>query len=493
MSTAAASHDADSHARRAEALILAVIFLGIVLAAVDTTIVVLAIPTISHDLHSGISTVIWVIMAYILTLTVLGTQVGKIGDIFGRVHMYIAGFVIFTAGSTLCGIAPGGELLVAFRVLQGIGGALVSANSGAIIADSIPVARRGRAYGLTSVGWNVGAILGILLGGILITFVSWRFIFLINLPIGIAAIIISAMVLRDRGERVNHSIDIPGMLLLAAGLTLILLAVNDVTDGNWTLQTSLKLGVGIALIAFLFIWERIAKEPVLPVALLRIRILFASIFASFFQALANFSVLFLLIMYLQAARGLTPLAASALLIPGYIVGAFTGPFAGRWSDRVGSRAPATLGLVLQAISVFCYAQLDPTSSLWLVAGISAISGIGSGLFFPANNSAVMANAPQKTYGIASGLLRTFSNMGMVGSFAVALLATSISIPKQFALAIFLGTSSTSLPKHLVAPFMDGWHTALYFATALFILPITLSLIRGKEQRNVQQHSSHAAE
>ncbi|MGC8460966.1 MAG: MFS transporter [Candidatus Dormibacteria bacterium] len=491
MSTVAASHNAAHDVRRTEALILAVIFLGIVLAAVDTTIVVLAIPTISHDLHSGISTVIWVIMAYILTLTVLGTQVGKIGDIFGRVHMYIAGFVIFTIGSTLCGIAPGGGFLVGFRILQGIGGALVSANSGAIIADSIPVERRGRAYGLTSVGWNVGAILGILLGGILITFVSWRFIFLINLPIGIAAIIISALVLRDRGERVHHAIDIPGMFLLAFGLTLILLAVNDVTDGNWTVLTTVKLCTGIALLIGLFIWERYAKEPVLPIALLRIRILFASIFASFFQALANFSVLFLLIMYLQAARGLTPLAASALLIPGYIVGAFTGPFGGRWSDRVGSRAPATLGLILQAVSVFCYAQLDPTSSLWLVAGISIISGIGSGLFFPANNSAVMANAPQRTYGIASGLLRTFSNMGMVGSFAVALLATSISIPKQFALAIFLGTTSTSLPRHLIKPFMDGWHTALYLATALFIIPVFLSLIRGKEQRNLQ-HQNHAA-
>ena len=146
-------------------LALAVIVIGVLITAVDSTIVVLALPTMMRSLHAGLGTVVWIVMAYLLVITLLATQVGRLGDMFGRVRMYELGFVVFVAGSVWCGLSNGWVVLVLARVLQGIGGALVSANSGAVIADVFPPETRGRAYGYNSIGWNLGAILGILLGG----------------------------------------------------------------------------------------------------------------------------------------------------------------------------------------------------------------------------------------------------------------------------------------------------------------------------------------
>jgi MFS family permease len=191
----------DGEAPSNQTLVLLVVLLGVMIAAIDTTIVILGLPVMVVDLHSDIVSMVWVIMAYLLTLTVLGTQVGRLGDMYGRVRMYNVGFAVFTLGSVLCGLSQDATQLIALRVLQAIGGALISSNSGAIIADNVPAPWRGRAFGLTTIGFNVGAILGILLGGVLITFVTWRAIFYINLPIGVIALVASYRVLRERSPR----------------------------------------------------------------------------------------------------------------------------------------------------------------------------------------------------------------------------------------------------------------------------------------------------
>jgi len=173
---------------RYSGLALLVVVVGVLITAVDTTIVVLALPEIQRSLHVGLSSVIWVIISYLLVITVLSTQVGRLGDMFGRVRMYEAGFVVFVAGSLACALAFSELSMILFRVLQGIGGALITANSGAVIADTFPKEQRGRAYGFNSIGWNTGAVLGVLLGGVMVTYVSWRWVFWINVPIGIAAV-----------------------------------------------------------------------------------------------------------------------------------------------------------------------------------------------------------------------------------------------------------------------------------------------------------------
>ena len=481
--------------QRYQRVALLVVMLGVMLTSIDTTIVVLALPVMKADLHADLLQMVWVIMAYLLVLTILATQVGRLGDLFGRVRMYNLGFAIFTLGSVFCGFAQTGPQLIAFRVLQALGGALVSANSGAIIADTVPAARRGWAYGLTGIGWNIGAVLGILLGGLLITFVNWRAIFFINLPIGLLALflglrVLGLRVLQERSPRLAERLDLLGMALLGAGLFLALQGLTDMTGTGWTAATGGKLLAGGVLIAGFLLWERFAPAPLLDLRLLRQRVLAASVLAAFFQALGSFAVLFLVIMYLQGVRALSPLASSLLLVPGYTLSGVLSPWSGRLADRFGARVPASLGLALQAVGVLLYAQLTVVSPLWQVVLAAIINGLGAALFFPANSSAVMANAPASAYGVASGLLRTLANIGMVCSFAVALLVAAAAISRQAAFAIFLGTSQLTVL--LAHAFVTGMHAALLLSIGLLGIALLLSLLRGHEVRRGSRKSEMLA-
>jgi EmrB/QacA subfamily drug resistance transporter len=453
---------------------------GVLMSAVDTTAVVLGLPVMLIDLHSDILSMIWVIMAYLLVITILGTQVGKLGDMFGRVRMYNLGFAIFTFGSMLCGFSSTGPQIVDFRVLQGIGGALISSNSGAIIADTFPENRRGRAFGFTGFGWSVGAVLGILVGGAFVTFLTWRYIFFINIPIGVVATTIGYLRLKDRAPKIRTTFDILGMLLLGTGLYLWLSFLTDIAGSGWSSTYVPNLVAGTAFLVGFVVWERFYKSPLLNLSLLRKRVLTASMLASFFQSLSSYAVIFLVIMYLQGPRGLTPWNASLLLIPGYVLGGLVAPFAGRLSDRLGARVVASLGLAVQAVGMLVYSTLAIDSPLYVVVVASVFTGSGTSCFFPANNSAVMASAPRGAYGIASGLLRTFANIGMVSSFAVALLVSSLSIPRQLAFEIFLGTGGIN--GNLSLAFIDGIHSALMASISLLAVAVLLSVLRGKEAR-----------
>src|ERR1700753_2568009 len=205
-------------------LALAVIMAGVLMTAVDTTIVVLALPEIQRSLHVALTDVVWVITGFLLVITLLSTQVGRLGDMFGRVRMYETGFAVFVVGSLLCALAWNEVSIIAFRVVQGIGGALIMANSGAVIADLYPRERRGRAYGFTSLGWTIGAVLGVVLGGLIVTYVSWRWIFWINVPTGVLAIAGALRVLRDKGERTRQRLDPLGMVALRLRLVVVLWA-----------------------------------------------------------------------------------------------------------------------------------------------------------------------------------------------------------------------------------------------------------------------------
>jgi len=227
--------------------------------------------------------------------------------------------------------------------------------------------------------------------------------------------------------------------------------------------------------------ERRQAEPMLDLSLFRIPMIAPSLLASFFQGLANFAVLFLVIMYLQGSRGLSPIHASLLLVPGYVGGSAVGPLAGRLADKVGPVIPATAGLAVQVIALFLYAHLSMTTGLWLVVAASVINGLGASAFFPANSSAVMKASPPAVFGIASGMLRTFANIGMVFSFAMAILIASRSISKSLAFAIFVGT--TSLHGTLAAAFTSGLHSAFYTSMIFMAIAALLSASRGRTVRD----------
>ncbi|HEY7265763.1 MAG TPA: MFS transporter [Trebonia sp.] len=467
-------------------LAMIVLMSGVLMTAVDTTIVVLALPEIQRSLHVALSDVVWVIISFLLVITLLATQVGRLGDMFGRVRMYEAGFAVFVIGSALCALAWDEVSIIVFRVIQGIGGALIMANSGAVIADLYPRERRGRAYGLTSVGWTIGAVLGVVLGGLIVTYISWRWIFWINVPTGAIAIAVALRVLRDRGERTRQRLDPLGMITLGLGLFGVLWAITKLANGPFDAETAGYLIGGVVLIGVFVLIETRVPAPMLPLRIFRVPTMSASLLASMFQGLSSFAVLFLLLMYLQGPRGLSPLSASLLLLPGYVLSAGGSLYAGRLADRRGPVLPATLGLAMQAVSLILYAQLTNATPLWWIVCIGIINALGASLFFPANSSAIMKAAPPDMFGIASGMMRTFANVGMVFSFSVAILVASRSISRQLAFAIFVGT--TTLHGEVADAFTTGLHAAFYASVAFMVIAAILSGLRGHPERATASRS-----
>jgi EmrB/QacA subfamily drug resistance transporter len=467
---------APARARQRTGLAMAVIMTGVLMTAVDTTIVVLALPEIQRGLHVALSAVVWVIISFLLVITLLATQVGRLGDMFGRVRMYETGFAVFVLGSLACALAWNEASIIVFRVVQGVGGAFIMANSGAVIADLYPRERRGRAYGFTSVGWTMGAVIGIVLGGLIVTYISWRWVFWINVPVGVAALAVATRVLHDRAGRSQRRLDLPGMITLGLGLFGVLWAMTRLATTAFDAEVAGYLIGGCVLIGSFGIIERRQPEPMLPLSIFRVPTMTASLLASLFQGLASFAVLFLVIMYLQGPRGLSPIHASLLLVPGYVLGSVVGPYAGRLADRRGPVLPATTGLAIQVAALAIYAQLGNDTGLWVVVVASVINGIGASFFFPANNAAIMKAAPPEAFGIASGMLRTFANIGMVFSFAVAILIASRSISRGLAFAIFVG--STSLHGSLADAFTSGLHAAFYASMGFMALAAALSALRA---------------
>jgi EmrB/QacA subfamily drug resistance transporter len=468
---------------------LAVIATGVLITAVDTTIVVLALPHIQRSLHASLSSVVWIIVSYLLVITLLSTQVGRLGDIFGRVRMYEAGFAVFVLGSLLCALAWNEPSMIGFRVLQGVGGALIAANSGAVIADTFPPERRGRAYGFNAVGWNIGAIIGIVLGGLITTYLSWRWVFWINVPIGLAALVVALRVLRERGERQPRTLDFWGMGLLGAGLFGVLWAMIELSSSSFDPAIAVGLVAGALFLVAFVVVERRVREPMIALRLFRLPTMSPSLLAAFFQGLANFAVLFLLIMYLQGVRHLTPLDGALWLVPGYLIGGVASPLGGRLADRLGPAWPATVGLLISVVALLIYTQLTVTSPLWLVSVGSVVNGVGSGAFFPANTAAVMRAAPARDFGLTSGLLRSCANVGMVFSFAAAIVAASHSIPRALAFAIFVGGANLSGVRG--AAFVGGIHTALYLAVALMLIAAALSGTRIFSRRLTSKQPASA--
>ena len=456
---------------------LFILVLGTLMGALDSTIVVLAFPDIAKGLNSNIATTIWIILIYLLVLAVTTTPFGRLGDIYGRSRMFNSGFAVFTVGSALCGVSPNIYYLILFRAVQAIGGSLLQSNGGAIIADIFPIEERGKAFGYNSMGWTIGSMIGIVLGGIITTFIGWEYIFFINIPIGIAAFLIGIMYLKDV-NRVDTRVDLGGMALMTAALSLIAFGAVDFAGSGKTHLNMSLIASGLAIFPIFIFYELQQKNPMIDLHIFEERVLRYSLLAGFFMSLGYLSVVFLVIMYLQGVRGLSPLDASLLLIPGYVVGSLLSPFMGKLSDRYGARIIATGGIVAVEIAVLLYMTLRSDSSLYIVLIASTISGLGTSMFFPANNSAVMKRAHSGSYGSLSGLLRTLQNVGVLGSFVIAISVASASVPRSVAFDIFIGT--TNLTGAIAGEFIVGIDSAFIVSMVILAIAGAMSFVRGKD-------------
>ncbi|HEV2166901.1 MAG TPA: MFS transporter, partial [Thermoplasmata archaeon] len=345
---------------------LGVVCIGSLMGSIDSTVLLIAFPSIARELRADLVTMVWVIMIYILMGTALVLSLGRLSDMKGRKRLYIWGFVVFVLGSLFSGLAQTGLELVAFRGIQGVGGAMLVANSFAILSDAFPPNERGRAFGINSVVWGTGSVVGFALGGVILAITTWRWIFFINIPIGVAAIALAAAVLRESvTPDPKETFDFPAAALFIGALALFLLGITEGILNGWGARaTVVPLVLAIPALAGFLAWEGlVSKDPILPFSLFRDWLFSASLLSSVLQGIALFATNFLLMVYFQGIRGISVLNAAYLLIPLSVALGIVGPFGGRLSDRYGARVISTVGLLVQAGAFFGLGSLASSTPL----------------------------------------------------------------------------------------------------------------------------------
>ena len=464
-------------------LVLSVTTIGALMAAIDGNIVILALPAMMASLHADLVQMIWVIMSYILVSTVILLALGRVADMLGRVQMYNLGFVIFTVGSILCGFSQSAVQLILSRMVQGAGGAMMVVNSAALLTEVFPPDERGRALGINGITFSVGGILGPVLGGFILSGASWRWIFFINVPIGIAGTIWGYLTLHETAPKAKgERFDWLGALSFSLGLLGLLGALTLGIGAGWASPPILGLfALFAAMVAIFVVHERRCENPVLDFSLFGDRVYTFSAFAAMMQSLAMFALNFLVVFYLQAVRGYDPLKAALLLLPMPIITAFVAPFSGTLADRIGARIPATIGILIQCVALGGFIAIRPDTPYLQIALGLALTGLGGGLFYSPNTSAAMNAAPRNRLGIASAALATLRQTGMVTSFALSMAVAASTLPREDMLRLFVGTK-VAMGSSSMAAFVIGMRGAFSVSLGLLVVAALFSVVRGKEDR-----------
>jgi MFS family permease len=449
--------------------------LGTLMATLDGSIVIIAMPAIFRGIHldplapGNIVYLLWMVLGYLLVSAVLVVSLGRLGDMFGRVRMYNLGFLIFSVASLALSLDPftghaGALWLILLRVVQAAGGSMLTANSAAILTDAFPLEQRGMALGVNQIAGLAGQFLGLLAGGLLAV-VDWRAVFWVNVPIGIVGTLWSYRSLRDNGVRRRARIDWAGNATFTLGAAAILAAIThgiQPYDGNatgWSNPVVLGgLAAGVVLLIAFGLIETRTAEPMFRLALFKIRAFAAGSIAALLIAMARGGLQFMLIIWLQGiwlplhgyGYADTPLWAGIYLLPltaGFLV---AGPLSGHLSDRYGPRKFATGGLLLLAGSFLGLLALPVDFDFPTFAGLLVLSGIGQGMFSAPNTSAIMSSVPAEHRGAASGMRSTFQNSGTALSIGVFFSLMTSGLASSLPGALTTGLHGQGVPTHTAA-------------------------------------------
>jgi EmrB/QacA subfamily drug resistance transporter len=457
-------------------LVVGTVCIGAFMGQVDASIVQLVLPELEVEFQARVSEVSWVAVAYLLAVAALLPIFGRLADLMGRKPLYTAGFLIFVFGSALCGLAPTLGILIAARVVQGIGAALVQANSVAIIVAAVGRVHRGRAIGIQAAAQAVGLSAGPALGGLVISSLGWRWVFFLNLPVGLAGSVL-AWLLLPQTERVGQAgrFDWQGALVLAPALTCLMVALNE--GAGWGFTSPALLGcllVAAVLLGVFIRREMRTKGALLDLELFRNPVFAAGNIAGMLSYGILFGIFFLLPFVLERVYRFGALGAGLYLaiIPVLLGGA--APVSGWLSDRLGARWLTVGGMLIVVVGLVLLrlAIAGEVEDLWLVGLSMAIFGLGQGLFIAPNNSAIMASASPAQTGEAGGLLNLMRSLGM--SAGIALAAAVLS----WQLASLPGRSTGTLhaPRHdLIA----AAHLVIVMFAGFAVLAAIASLIRPR--------------
>jgi EmrB/QacA subfamily drug resistance transporter len=401
--------------------VLIVVSLGFFMTLLDLTIVNVAIPNMIDRLHASLDDVLWVINAYALVLAVLLITAGRLGDLFGQRTVFFAGITLFTVSSAACGFAPSAGWLIAFRAVQGVGAALLMPQTLAILTMVFPPERRGAAFGIWGAVAGVATVAGPTLGGLLVSAFDWRYIFFINLPVGVAVLILTFLLIPDLRTDRKHSFDIAGVTLASASLLAICYALVEGQKYDWGtikgfISIPLLLGVGFVLLG-LFIYVQARRqdgEPLVPFALFKDRNYALMNLVAAFISIGMLGIFLPFTIYLQDVLGFSALKAGLTMAPASVVAMFVAPVAGRMTDKVGGKYILMTGLLLFAIGMTGVVLIAKADSAWYAfLAPQAVAGVGIGCTFAPLTTVALRNISPMMAGAASGMFNTTRQVGTV--------------------------------------------------------------------------------
>lgn len=440
--------------------VLPALCLGFFMIMLDTTIVNIAVPTLGRELDASITQVGWVNSAYLLSFAVLLLVTGRLGDRFGPRPVFIAGLVLFTVTSAVCGLADSVALLVAARAVQGVGAALMTPQTMSMITRVFPPERRGAAMGVWGAVAGVATITGPVLGGVLVETVGWEYIFFINIPVGVVALWFAVRTLPSLPTHAR-SFDIVGVLLSVIGMFLLVFGLQEGESYDWgtirgPVSVWLVIGAGVLVLAAFVWWQnRIGDRALLPLRLFHVRNFSLANVSGAAVTFSMTGIFFPFTIYLQLVLGLSPLRAALVGAGGSLVSGVVAPLAGRLSDRVPAKWVVAAGFATLAVVVaWLAAAVRPDAPVWTLVVPMTVFGIGTGLVFSPLAAAATAGLDQRTAGAGAGAFNTTRQMGgVVGSAAVVAMLTSrlsVEIPAAAA------DAARDLPEAVRAPFLDGF-------------------------------------
>jgi EmrB/QacA subfamily drug resistance transporter len=446
---------------------MAAVLVGAVMVALDQTIVTIALSAIGTDL-GAVDGVDWVMTAYLLSLGVVQPTMGWLADQFGRKRVFVASLAVFTAGSLMAGLAGSLPMLVLARVVQGVGGGAVFPVGMAMVYEQVPPARRGTAMGIWSAGIAVAPALGPTLGGLIITQLDWRWLFFLNVPIGLAAVVVAWRVLSLAGYQERRRFDGVGFGLGTVGLASILYAVSEANAVGWGSSQTVALAVGGAILLAAFVaWELRQAEPLIDLRMFAVRTYRVSMVLVAGMIAITMGRLVFLPLELVSVRGLSELEVGVILTPAALAGAVAAPLAGVLTDRIGARPPVLFGLACMGAGALLFANLDLATSPVLIALAVTIQGFGNGLALTPNQVAGMNALPQRLLARGTAIRSTTRQVG--GSFAIALLTA-------FLLARIGSLAAPNGPAETVA--QQAAYNGVFLVCTIIALACLVLAIRG---------------
>jgi EmrB/QacA subfamily drug resistance transporter len=454
--------------------------LGFFMILIDTTIVSVANPSILKSLHTDINSVIWVTSAYLLAYAVPLLVTGRLGDRFGPKNLYLAGLVIFTLSSAWCGLSGNITELITARVFQGVGAALMTPQTMAVITRIFPPDKRGAAMGLWGSVAGVATLVGPILGGLLVGGFGWEWIFFINVPVGVVAFVL-AVRLVPKLETHPHKFDLFGVFLSALGLFLVVFGIQEGQTYNWgTIVGPISVWgmivAGLVVLAGFVVWQRFNRgEPLLPLGLFRERNFSIANAAITTVGFTVTSMSLPLIFYLQIVRGMSAIESALMLVPMAVITAVLAPVIGKLIGRVNPRNIAVIGLVLLALGLYWYSQLiSPTVSIWVLLVPSAVLGLANAAIWSPLSTSATRNLPRELAGAGAGVYNTTRQIGSVlGSASISALIQVRLIAELPARAGASVSSDLTLSGPLPAFLRAGFTSAM---SQSLLLPAAIALV-----------------